>query len=384
MNLLEHEGKAILARFGLPVPRGEEVRNPVEARAAAARLGGRCMVKAQVPIGGRGKLGLIKLASDSAAASTLSAHMFGVRAVLPVDVIRLEACLDIASELYLAIRIDDVLGCPVLLASVHGGIDIETQTDGVVSQAVDVLEGLLRHDAVRLWKSAGLAVHLVQPAAELAVALWKAFWESDADLMEINPLVVDGAGKLWCADAKVIINDNALPRHPEFNTLQANQEGTDLERRARRLGVNSYIDLGGSISVVTSGASLGMLVIDQLTAAGGQPANFMDMGGGAVPIAREKLIELALYKTENDPSIRTMFMAFVVTSKSIQITVDAIRGALGGRPLPCPVFAWISAAHVATEEVSLDYARQQLRDLGINAFEHMQDAVAAAVQGARS
>lgn len=382
MELLEHEGKQIFRRYGLPVPAGELVRNPPAAVAAAAQLGGSCMVKAQVRQGGRGKAGLVKFADSPATVARLAADLFGIRTVPAVDALLIEQRLSIASEWYLAIKVDDVLGQPVVMASTTGGIDVESNADTIVTQAINVLDGLARHDAANLWKQAGLSGDALQAAAEFTLALWRAFWDSDADLMEINPVILDTAGKVWAADAKVNIDGNALYRHPELADAEAAQPGSALEQRARRLGVNTYLDLGGNISVISSGASFGMLMLDRIVAHGGQPGNFMDMGGRATGIAREKLAELVVYKAETDPSVKAIVVAFVLTSQSLKMITTAIVGAFGTGKLPCPVVSWIGATHVATQDLKLPDARAQLEALGIRTFDFLDQAIDAAVEAA--
>ena len=385
MDLLEHHGKEILRRHGVRVPKGELAQNPIEASAASARLGQRCMVKAQIRQGGRGKAGLVKAVDSAAAAAQVAAEMFGVGSAVEVDALLIEERLSIASELYLAIRLDDVLGAPVVLASVAGGMAVEDQADKIVSHTIDVLDGLAMHHVVDLWKRAGLKGAQLAPAAAVTLKLWQAYCAVDAQLVEVNPLVVDEAGVLWAADAKISLDDNAIARHPELQAMFPTVSGTALENRARRLGVNTYLDLAEhGIATISSGASFGMLILDQITAAGGQPANFMDMGGNSSPLAREKIMDVVLYKAEQQSGIAAILIAFVLTSKPLHFTIDAIRNAFTKRPSPCPVFAWICAGQVATENLSIEQARRQLEEVGINTFAHLADAVAAAVNASKS
>lgn len=384
MELVEHEGKAILQRYGIAVPKGRLARTPVEAAAIAMDLGGACMVKAQVRKGGRGKAGLVKAAPDGSTVARMAADLFGIRTTPLVDAILVERRVPATQELYLSIRVDDVAGMPVILASTRGGVEIEAHRESVASHPVDVLRGLARHEAVAVWKRAGLGGDALQAAAEMTLLLWRAFWESDAELIEVNPLIVDADGKLWAADAKVSIDDNSLYRHPELAAIEAGSFGGMLEQRARRLGVNTFIDLGGDISVMSSGASFGMLLLDRIVAHGGTPANFMDMGGRATGIAREKLCELTVYRAENAGSAHAILIAFVLTSQSLKMITDSVLGAFGGRKPPCPVFAWIGATHVATRDLSRADAYQRLAAAGARTFEELDDAVAAAVEATRS
>ena len=384
MDLLEVEGKKILEHFGIAIPKGSLVRTPQDGVAAAAALGGACMVKAQVAQGGRGKAGLVRAVASAAEVAPIAANLFGIRTQPPVDSILVEQKLAIARELYLAIRVDDVLGQPLVLASAQGGVDIEEHAGDMFSHAVDVLAGLTRHEAVGLWKQVGLSGEALQGAAEFTLALWRVFWESDAALVEVNPVVIDTDGKFWAADAKVSIDDNALYRHPELGEADAARPGTALEQRGRRLGVNTYLDLDGDVAVVSSGASFGMLLLDQVIAHGGRPANFMDMGGRATGIAREKLIELAVYKAETDPAVKAMLVAFVLTSQSLKMFTNAVLGAFGNNKLPCPVVSWIGATHVSTQDMSLPEAYRLLEGIGIRCYDKLDEALAAAVEASRT
>jgi len=385
MDLLEHQGKALFAKYGIAVPDHELVRSPNEAAAAARRLGPACMVKAQVRHGGRGKLGLVRKAGDPLECMRIAADLLGATTANypePVDLLLIERALDKTGELYLAIAIDDVRGQPVLMASTAGGIDIEGEGERIVTLPIDVESGLANWQAVVLWRRAGLAGPALQAAATLTLALWRLFRDEDALLAEINPVLVDSAGRLWAGDAKVSIDDSALYRQPESAALASIPSGTDIERRARLLDVNTYMDLEGDISLITSGASLGMLVLDQVARAGGRPANFMDMGGQATPLAREKLIQLALYKARTDPRIRAIAMVFVATSKPVALVLGAIRNALAAEPPVVPIHAFMLMGSVATAEQSLESARAELAAMGIHSYTRLDTAIAAAVAAA--
>ena len=387
MNLLEHEGKALFKKHGIAVPEHELVRSPNEAAAAARRLGPACMIKAQVRHGGRGKLGLVKKADDPATCMRIAADLLGATRANwpePVNLLLIEPALEKTGELYLAIAIDDVRGQPVLMASTAGGIDIEAQAGQVTTLHIDVLDGLANYQAVELWRRAGLAGSRLQAAASMTLALWRLFRDEDALLAEINPILIDAQGKLWAGDAKVTIDDSALARQPGSAALATIPSGTDIERRARLLDVNTYMDLEGDISLITSGASLGMLVLDQVTRAGGAPANFMDMGGQATPLAREKLIQLALYKARTDLRIRAICMVFVATSKPVALVLGAIRNALAAEPATVPIHAYMLMGSVATMEQSLDAARAELEAMGIRSYARLDAAIAGAVEDARN
>ncbi len=384
MNLLEFDGKQILSRYGIRIPEGRLVRHPAQAHVVAAALARPCVLKAQIPEGGRGKAGLVKFAQTPDEAQRLANQLFAAGGTHEIDLLLVEERLSIAQELYLAISVDDVLGAPVLMVSAQGGIDIEHHAEAVMRAVIDVRMGLRRHHAIDLWKRAGVSGKRLAQLAEISVALWLAFCDQDAMLIEINPLVVDADGKCWAADAKLTLDDNAAQRHPEWAERAARASGTLLERRAQRLGVNALIELPGDIAIVSTGASMSMLLLDRLAERGVQAANFMDLGGQSSPDARQKIIELVALHSAANHHIKAILIALIQTSKPIQILIDAIKGALGARPLPCPVFCWIGAAHLSTRDCPLDHALEQLAQLGISTFTDLDAALAASAAAGRA
>lgn len=395
MNLLEHEGKALFARHAIAIPRGTVARSPAAALDAARELGASvgasagtrpgtaCMIKAQLAAGGRGKAGLVRRVADTNGAALAAADLLANTA-LDIDTVLIEECVPIAAECYLAIRVDDVAGAPVVLASMQGGVEVEDHATAVARCHVDVREGLRRHHAVALWKRAGApAAHLTR-LAETTVALWRAFAAEEADLMEINPLALTADGGCVALDAKVSLDDAAAARHPDRQDLAHRAGGTALERRAARLGVNSLIELGGEVAIISTGASFGMLAFDRLNALGARPANYMDMGGASSVLAREKIVRLMADHVRATPGIRAMLIVMIQTSKPIMNLVRAIRSALDGHLPACPVHCWIGAAHMATRDCPLPDALAALEECGIRTHLELDAALAAvaAVVGA--
>ncbi|HSV84507.1 MAG TPA: ATP-grasp domain-containing protein [Ramlibacter sp.] len=384
MNLFEYEGKQLFRRHGIATPRGRIARSPAEAIAVAAELGSACVLKAQVAAGGRGKAGLVKFADGPEQAGRAAAELLGATGAHEVELLLVEEKLAIADELYLSIKVDDVLGTPIVIASCAGGVEVESNTDRIHTLAVDVRQGVRRHHAAGLWKKAGATGARLQQLASVTVALWNAFSASDAELVEINPLVFDRDGKCWAADAKVSIDDNALRRQPEFAVRPPEAKGSLLERRAARLGVNSLIELGGNVAIISTGASFGMLILDRLQELGARPANFMDMGGQSSVLAREKIVDLMATHVRNDPSVKAVLIALIQTSKPILHLVSALRAGFEGKLPHCPVFCWIGAAHMATQECSLADALAQLDAVGIRTFTNFDDALQASADAARA
>ena len=382
MDFTEYQGKQLLGRFGLRIPEGQLARHPMDAMTAAAALG-RCVVKAQITQGGRGKAGLVRFADNAEEAGRAAADLLSLQDIHDVDLLLIERRIDIRRELYLAIKVDDVSGAPLVIASAQGGMHVEGQAHSLQLLAVDVLKGLRRHDALDLWKRVGLAGRQLQESVEATVALWRAFQHADATLLEVNPLVFDADDRCWAVDAKLSVDDNALYRHPEWADQLAERKGTALERRAARLGVNCFIEMDGDIAIISTGASFGMLLLDSIFALGGRPANFMDMGGQSTGFSREKIVELVAAHAGSGRSIRAILIAMIQTSKPLRMTVDAITNAFRNRPAPCPVFCWIGAAHLATREQPLEVSLAQLEQSGIKAYADLQQALQAAVEAAR-
>jgi succinyl-CoA synthetase beta subunit len=289
MKIHEFQAKRLLARYGVPVPDGKVVRNPAEAYEAARRLGGVVAVKAQIHAGGRGKGGGIKIARTPEEAESYAAQLLGSRLVTPqtgpegrvVRVLLVERGLDIKREFYLGIIIDRAKEAPVVMASREGGVEIEEvarrSPELILKEHVAPAMGVQNYQVRNLAYGLGL-----DPGglASLVKSLYRAFEELDGSLAEINPLVETGGEKLVALDAKINFDDNALFRHPELVELRDFDEEEPLEIQASRSGLN-YIKLDGTVGCMVNGAGLAMATMDIIKLAGGSPANFLDVGGGA-------------------------------------------------------------------------------------------------------
>jgi len=293
MKIHEYQAKAILARHGVPVPPGEVAFTPVEAGEIAQRLGaGTVVVKAQIHAGGRGKGGGVKLARSPEEAETIARAMIGMRLVTHqtgpdgriVSRVLVEAGLQPARELYLGLVIDRAAGRPVLMASPDGGVDIEAVAaktpERIFKEHINPVTGLVPFQARKLAFALGLDGGQAQKASKLMTALYDAFLRTDASLVEINPLVVTASGDLLALDAKMNFDDSALGRHPELRELRDLGEEDPLEIEASKFSLN-YIRLDGYIGCMVNGAGLAMATMDIIKLAGGEPANFLDVGGGA-------------------------------------------------------------------------------------------------------
>jgi succinyl-CoA synthetase beta subunit len=293
VKIHEYQAKAILAKFGVPTPRGIVIFNANEARLAAEKLGTKVVVvKAQIHAGGRGKGGGVKLAKSRDEALQLAKEIMGMNLVTVqtgpagriVKRLLIEEGLDIKRELYLSVVVDRAAEAPVFLASTSGGMEIEEvaakDPEAILKERIDPAVGFQPYQTRKLAFGLGLKGDEIKNAGVFFQALYRAVMETDASLVEINPLIVTGEGKLVALDAKMVFDDNALYRHPELKELRDTDEEDPLEVEASKFNLN-YIKLDGTVGCMVNGAGLAMATMDIIKLAGGSPANFLDVGGGA-------------------------------------------------------------------------------------------------------
>jgi succinyl-CoA synthetase beta subunit len=286
----EYQAKELLAGYGVPVPRGRVASTAAEAKQIAAELGVPVVVKAQIHAGGRGKGGGIKLASSPDEAEAAASQIIGMTLVTPqtgpdgrlVRRVLVEEQTAIERELYLAVLIDGSIGRPILMGSSQGGMEIEevaaSHPEAIHRVDVDPAAGFQPYIARELAFALGLGGDQLRPATALMTGLYNVFVEKDASLVEVNPLVVTKDGRVLALDAKVNFDDNALFRHPEIAEMRDIDEEDPLEVRAQNEGIQNYIKLDGTIGCVVNGAGLAMATMDAIKLAGGEPANFLDIG----------------------------------------------------------------------------------------------------------
>ena len=292
MKLHEYQAKALMAQYGIPLPRGGVAKTPSEARQQAQDLGGRVVVKAQVHAGGRGAAGGVRVVGSAAEAEEYAASLLGSNLVttqsgpegVPVTSVLVEEAAEVAQELYLAMLVDGGTRRPVAIASAAGGMEIEevamATPEKVLRAEVDPVLGLQPFQGRRLAYGMELAPELVRPTADLAARLYRLFVEKDCTLAEINPLAVTADGRIVALDAKVDLDDDAAFRHKDLQSLRDAGQEDALEARAREVGV-SYVRLDGDVGCLVNGAGLAMATMDIVKAVGAEPANFLDVGGGA-------------------------------------------------------------------------------------------------------
>lgn len=293
MNIHEYQAKEILRRYAVDVPRGKVAFSPEEAERIATEIGGSVfVVKAQIHAGGRGKAGGVKLARSIPEVKTIASQMLGMRLVTHqtgpsgkvVQRLLIEEGIDIRRELYLGIVLDRTVSQLVIMASTEGGVEIEKvaaeKPQAIIKEYIDPQIGLQAFQARKIAFGLGLSGEQIKNAVKFILSLYRAFVESDASLAEINPLVVTGDGRVLALDAKMNFDDSALFRHPEILEMRDLQEEDPLEIEASKYKLN-YIKLDGNVGCMVNGAGLAMATMDIIKLAGGVPANFLDVGGGA-------------------------------------------------------------------------------------------------------
>jgi succinyl-CoA synthetase beta subunit len=290
VKIHEYQAKRLLEQHGVPVPRGREASSPEEAAKIARELGTAVAVKAQIHAGGRGKAGGIRLANTPAEAYEAAAQMLGRRLVTHqtgpegrlVRMVLVEEALRPTRELYLSVVLDNSLAMPILMASDAGGVDIEEvaaqSPERIHRLPVDPVVGFQPFMGRQLGLAIGLRGEALKEAVTAMAGMYRLFVEKDCSLVEVNPLVVTEEGRLLAADAKVNFDDNALFRHPEVAALRDPHEEDPLEVQAQQMGISNYVRLSGDIGCVVNGAGLAMATMDAIKLAGGEPANFLDIG----------------------------------------------------------------------------------------------------------
>ena len=387
MKIHEYQGKAILSKYGVPTPRGEVAFTPEEARAAAQKLGTPVVVvKAQIHAGGRGKAGGVKLAKSPEQAAEIAKSMLGMKLITPqtgpggriVKRLLIEEGLDIKRELYLGVVIDRTVAAPVFMASTAGGMEIEevahNNPEAILRETINPTVGLQPYQARKLAFGLGLSGDAVINATPFFQALYRAVIETDASLAEINPLIVTGDGKLVALDAKINFDDNALYRHKELKEFRDLDEEDPLEVEASKFNLN-YIKLEGTIGCIVNGAGLAMATMDIIKLAGGSPANFLDVGGGA----NAEQVRNAFRILMSDAEVRGVFINIFGGILRCDVLATGVVAAARELGMKVPVV-------VRMEGTNVEMGKQILADSGLNLTiaEGMKDGAAKIVRLAGS
>jgi succinyl-CoA synthetase beta subunit len=386
MKIHEYQAKEIFKRYGLPVPPGKVAHNAHEAEQAVKELSSQvAVVKAQVHAGGRGKAGGIKLVKSPEEAGRVTAQMIGSRLRtyqnpegLPINCVLVEAGVDIEKEFYVGLTLDREVSRPVLMVSSAGGMEIEEiarkHPELIVKEHVDPAIGLMPFQARKLAYGAGITDRkLVSQFVKIAMTLSKIYFELDADLVEINPLVQTGDGGFVCLDAKIDFDDNALFRHPDIQEMEDTTQIDPLELEAKKWDLN-YVKLSGNIGCMVNGAGLAMATMDTIKFYGGEPANFLDVGGTATV----ERVAMAFKLLLSDPNVKAIFVnifgGIVRCDRIAGGIVEAAKQVELDRPLI-----------VRLEGTNVELGRKMLEESGLDIIpaKDMADGARKAVESAQ-
>ena len=386
MNIHEYQAKELLAKFGVAVPQGGIAYTAGEAVEVARRLGGGVwVVKAQIHAGGRGKAGGVRLVRSEDEVAAAAKALIGKKLVThqtgpegrEVKRVYVETGCEIARELYLALSIDRATGRITLIASAEGGVEIEELAarapDKILREAIDPAAGLSPFYARRIAFALGLTGPQVRAMVDFISALYRAFTELDAALVEINPLVVTAGGELLALDAKLGFDDNALFRHPDVEALRDEDEEDPIELEAGKHALN-YVKLDGNIGCMVNGAGLAMATMDIIKLAGGEPANFLDVGGGA----NAEQIRNAFKILMSDKNVRAVLINIFGGILRCDVLAEGVIAAVKELGVPVPIV-------IRMEGTNVDEGKRLLRESGMNfaTADDMDEAANKVVQLAR-
>jgi succinyl-CoA synthetase beta subunit len=385
MNLHEYQAKELLGRFHVKVPRGRMVESVADAVVAAEELGLPVVVKAQIHAGGRGKAGGVKLARTKAEVEKHAGQILGAMLVTPqtgpegreVRKLLIEEGLNIDRELYLSFLVDRAIGWPVVIASQAGGMEIEKVAaetpEKILRIEIDPALGLRAYQARQLAFDLGLSGASNRKAVDFLLALYRAFRGLDASLVEVNPLLVTKEGEVLALDAKLTVDDNALFRHPDVKELRDITEESPLEVEAG-LHALSYIKLDGSVGCMVNGAGLAMATMDIIHHAGGAPANFLDVGGGASPEQVKNAFRILI----SDPQVKAVLINIFGGILRVDRLAEGVIAAVKELDVKVPIV-------IRAEGTNVDIGKKMLAESGLNFLtaDSMKDAAAKVVAAAR-
>lgn len=386
MLLYEYEGKQLFSQTGIPVPNFVLIQSPDEIQEGGEKIGYPVVLKAQVLKGGRGKAGLIQTAVDASEAKSNGEAIFqSEKNGDPIETISMEQKIEGVQEIYLGVTIDRLAKRPIIVVCGEGGIDIEEVSakspEKIFSLHVRPMQGLRMYEAIDLAKKMGIRGKIISTIADVLVRLYRVFEAYDAELAEINPLVITSDSRVYALDSKIIINDDALYRHPDIGERYRGLKL--LEREAKSLGL-TYVDLQpGNVAVISSGAGYTMMVLDLIRSFGGEPANFMD----SIVDSRDRMqkaVEFTIKRAKEDPRIRSILMLKTMSYTPLDQMMGAIKDALKGKQQsPVPIVSCLRATGNAIRNMTMEEAELQLQELGIRQYSSLRDAVKAAVDLAK-
>ena len=368
MKLHEYQAKELLAEYGVPVPAGSIATTPEEAAEAAAGIGGAVVVKAQAHTGARGKAGGVKVANSAEEAGTIAQEILGMNLVtnqtgpsgLPVNSVLIEEAIEIDRELYLSVAIDGSAAMPVIIASQEGGMDIEEvaaqRPEAILREYIDPAAGFQGFQARALAFGLGLTGDLNRPATSLIESLARAFMESDGSIAEINPVVVTKDGRLLAADAKFSIDDSAMFRQKSLDEKRDRTQEAEKELEAQDAGIQNYIKLDGNIGCLVNGAGLAMSTLDAIKMAGGDAANFLDIGTANSPEA----VVSALRIIGTDPDVEAVLVNIFGGLARTDIIAQGVIDAKNQGLIPQPTVIRLAGSNVNEGNELLDKSGLEL------------------------
>ena len=373
MKVHEYQAKEIFAEYGIPIPAGQVADTPEQVREIASRIGPPVMVKAQVHVGGRGKAGGIKMAETVDQAGQLGDKILGMKIKgLEVRKVLIYKTEDIASEAYLGVIVDRANHVPVVMVSAAGGVDIEQVAretpEKIHKLAVDPLFGLQAYQARDLAFRIYDKPDVARQAAKILQQLYRAFWECDASLMEINPLVVTGDGRVIALDAKFNVDDNALSRRPKIAEMRDRSAEVPEELEAREEGL-SYVKLDGSVGCVVNGAGLAMGTMDLIKHYGGEPANFLDIGGSSSPEKVKTAMDILL----RDKNVKVILFNIFGGITRCDDVANGLVSVIREMGVDLPMVIRLTGTNA-------EQAREILRQADLTAVDSMEEVVQRAVQ----
>ena len=373
MNIHEYQAKEVFRKYGIPIPPGEVATTVDEAEALARQYGSTVVIKAQVHVGGRGKAGGVKLAKTPQEAREVASRILGMQIKgLTVHKVLVTPAAEIASEAYVGIIVDRASKRPVFMVSPAGGIDIEEVAaktpEKIMRLPVDPVYGLLPFEALQMGLFLYSNIKQARAAAQIMQQLYTAFWSSGASLAEINPLITTPKGDVVALDAKMVIDDNELERRPELAEMRDETAENPAEVRAREAGL-TFIKLDGNVGCVVNGAGLAMATMDLVKYYGGEPANFLDIGGSSNP---EKVVA-ALEIITSDKNVRSILFNIFGGITRTDDVANGIVTATKASPLTVPIVIRLTGTN---EDVAVEI----LREHGYSAMTDMDEAVQRAVE----
>lgn len=375
MRLYEYEGKALFNNIGIRIPRGAIAKTAAEAEKVALALGCTVIIKAQVLRGGRGKAGLVRFAANPKEAANIAGEI--LEKIDAGEKLLVEESFTADQEGYIGITVDDVKGVPVVVISSRGGINVEDSAhESMSSMYIDPQTGIYQHQLLTLAKKSGYAGGLAVKIAKLAYELYQVFTRFDCDTAEINPVLINTkTAEVMAGDAKVIVDEYSFGRQPMLTAYRK-------ERNLNETGL-FFVDLGGSIGIISGGASGTMMICDSIKAMGGEPANFLDSEGGSTVSAVVERSRFVFDVARNNPRYKVILLNAGLSASPLKGVVEGMCQVIKENPPPVPIVASIRATGAALNEMGLEEGRSILREHGVDVKASLKEAIESAIELAK-